>query len=206
MFWWGLLGRMNLADLLKSRGPRGPYDKDNKCTEFFAKILSSTERDFRHELRFVRYYIETSSRVISTITSRMNRVTFDAIVELLQQDPIFQSKGRKPQRPVAFQFACFLMRFGSMGADARSAAHKMGIGFGTVFLYCRRVSKALRRLGIRYASWGGVERRERTAENIERDSGFPNCIGLIDGSLVQLSAEPNNSGGSFYCRKGFPAV
>lgn len=136
----------------------------------------------------------------------MSRETFDSIVSLLEQDPIFKSKGRKPQRPVKFQFACFLMRFGTMGADARSAAHRMGIGFGTVFLYCRRVSKALRRLGIQYADWGGVERRRGTSESIEKDSGFPNCIGIIDGSLVQLSAEPNNSGGAFYSRKGFPAV
>ncbi|EIM92557.1 uncharacterized protein STEHIDRAFT_107036 [Stereum hirsutum FP-91666 SS1] len=136
----------------------------------------------------------------------MSRDTFEAIVRLLEADPIFQSKGRKPQRPVRMQLACFLMRYGTRGSDARGAAHRMGIGFGTVFLYCRRVAKALRRLGLDYAQWGGEDRRERTATNIEAMSGFPNCIGVVDGTLIRLTGAPQNTGGIFYCRKKFPAI
>lgn len=136
----------------------------------------------------------------------MSRDTFEAIVRLLEADPVFQSKGRKPQRPVRVQLACFLMRYGTRGSDARGAAHRMGIGFGTVFLYCRRVAKALRRLGLEHAQWGGEERRAQTAANIEAMSGFPDCIGVVDGTLIRLTGAPHNTGGIFYCRKKFPAV
>ncbi|KAH9098052.1 hypothetical protein LEN26_016762, partial [Aphanomyces euteiches] len=40
------------------------------------------------------------------------------------------------------------------------------------------------------------------AANFERNSGFPNAVGAIDGSLIQIKRFKDHEG--WYCRKGFP--
>jgi hypothetical protein len=82
----------------------------------------------------------------------------------------------------------------------------MGIGIGTVWLYSRRVTRALRELGLRLLAWGSSERHQETATFIEEQSGFPDCIGIIDGSLIRLAETPEESGETYFCRKKFPAV
>ncbi|KAF8154497.1 hypothetical protein B0H34DRAFT_716744 [Crassisporium funariophilum] len=34
-----------------SRGPRGPYDQIEKCTEYFTTALGWPDKEFRHEFR-----------------------------------------------------------------------------------------------------------------------------------------------------------
>ncbi|KAI0037464.1 hypothetical protein FA95DRAFT_1619051 [Auriscalpium vulgare] len=136
----------------------------------------------------------------------MGRTTFDKVVHVLESNPIFQSTGRKPQRPVRHQLGCFLMRYGRRGSDTLDAAEKMGIGLGTVFLYCRRVTRALREIGLLVVSWGDAARRQATADAVFAKSGLPDCIGMLDGSLIRLTEAPANSGALFYCRKKFPAI
>jgi hypothetical protein len=137
---------------------------------------------------------------------RVGRPTFDRLVHLLEQNPIFQSTGKRPQRQVRYQLACFLLRYGSRGADPLQAAHKLAIGFGTVFLYCRRVVRALRELGIQVVSWGDDERRRETSEYVMDVYGFPDCVGMLDGTLIRLTQMPDDNAFSFICRKKFPAV
>jgi hypothetical protein len=55
----------------------------------------------------------------------IGRVTIDGLVHVLEQHPVFQSTGRKPQRPVRYQLACFLLHYGTRGASAMQAAHKL---------------------------------------------------------------------------------
>jgi len=136
----------------------------------------------------------------------MGCITFERIVHILAQNPIFMPTGHCSQRPVRYQLACFLMHYGARGCDATGTAHKMGIGEGTVFLYCRRVTWALRQLGIELVSWGNQACRQVTAEVVERESGLPNCLGMLDGTLIRLTEAPKHSGAMFYCHKHFPAV
>ncbi|KAJ3981566.1 hypothetical protein F5890DRAFT_1534736 [Lentinula detonsa] len=63
-------------------------------------------------------------------------------LEILQQNTIFVSQGRKPQRHVRWQLACFLIRYGQLGSPVHDTMLKIGIGYGTVILYCRRVIRA----------------------------------------------------------------
>ncbi|KAF9224492.1 hypothetical protein BS17DRAFT_779897 [Gyrodon lividus] len=58
-----------------------PYNTWRKCTEFFKISLSWPDRDFCNEYR-------------------MGRTMFDCLVWLLEANQIFNSTGRKPQRPV----------------------------------------------------------------------------------------------------------
>lgn len=133
-------------------------------------------------------------------------MTFDQLVRKLEENPIFLSTGRKPQRPVRHQLAAFLFRFGKRGADVMATAKELAIGAGTVILYCRRVTRALRELGIEVVSWGDADRQKQTADWIEEHYGIPDCTGTVDGSLIRLAEMPHKFGIVYICRKKYPAV
>ncbi|KAF8836148.1 hypothetical protein BDN67DRAFT_911699, partial [Paxillus ammoniavirescens] len=136
----------------------------------------------------------------------VSRKTFDRLVCLLEPNLIFVSKGRKPQRPVWFQLASFLIRYGSRGADAHRTAKEMGLGLGTVYHYCHRVIRALRELSQQVLAWGDEERQEIVATYIMDHYGFSNCVGMLDGTLIRLTEMPCMMGPTYLCRKKFPAI
>ncbi len=131
----------------------------------------------------------------------VGRDTFDRLVALLAQNPIFDSTGRKPQRHVKYQLAAFLFRYGRLGTDSLDVAQKLGIGHGTVVLYCKRVVRALRELRTQCLPWPGEARRTQTADTIELKSGFPMCVGTCDGSLIRFCEEPIVDGHVYVSRK-----
>ncbi len=136
----------------------------------------------------------------------VGRRTFDRLVAYLQPCPIFHSSGWKPQRPVRFQLACYLLRYGALGGDPRTVAHKMGVSLGAVFLYCRRVTRAFRQLGYRrVVVWPNQARRAESKADFG-ENGFDECIGVVDGSLIRLTTIPKVQGALYFCRKRYPAV
>lgn len=181
---------------------RGPYDQIEKCTEYFEKSLQWPEREFRHEYR---YEIPVIVAIKHSFV-RMSRETFNKTVRLLEKNPIFTSTGRRPQRAVRYQLATFLMRYGQRGSGVMAVSKKMGIGYGTVFLYCWRVGRALRELGVEVIVWGDDARKTATATRFENLSGLRHCVGIIDGSLIRLAEIPDTWGVTYFCRKKFPAV
>lgn len=76
------------------------------------------------------------------------------------------------------------------GTDTLWVATMLSIGHGTVFLYCKRISKAIRRVQNRFAGWPTVERKEAISSKIEEASGFPKCPGSADGGLIRFTEEP----------------
>lgn len=81
----------------------------------------------------------------------------------------------------------------------------MGIGAGTVHLYCRRVTRALRELGLHVVVWGNDDAHAASKTHFG-DNGFDECIGIIDGSLIRLTSMPRQQGATYLCRKKYPAV
>ncbi|KAF8193489.1 hypothetical protein K438DRAFT_1483701, partial [Mycena galopus ATCC 62051] len=133
---------------------------------------------------------------------RIGRPTFDTVVKLLEKNTIFRSKGRKPQRPVYWQFSCFLIRYGQYGSPMADTMLKTGVGYGTVVLYCRRVIRAFRELRATYAAWFTEAEQRESMSTIEEKTGFPDSIGSGDGSLVQ-TVKPSTVGTAYLSRKGF---
>ena len=74
---------------------------------------------------------------------RMERQQFNKLVQVLQNDTVFQNKGNKPQAPVEFQLVIFLRRLGSKD-DILSICSRFGICEGTVILYVSHVMKAIK--------------------------------------------------------------
>lgn len=72
---------------------------------------------------------------------RMTAQSFWHLHDLICDDPIFISTGRRPQRSVKYQLATFLCQ---MGAEAGvKTAGVMSITEGSVFVYTRRVCRAI---------------------------------------------------------------
>jgi hypothetical protein len=126
---------------------------------------------------------------------------FDWVVGLLSHNPIFQSRGRRPQRHVKYQLGCFLVRYGALGSDTLGTAQKLSIGFGTVFLYCNRVRRALRELRPSFIGWPSPERKLAIKTHIKDVSGFSRCLGAGDGSLINFDEIPKDDGPHFMSRK-----
>jgi hypothetical protein len=138
----------------------------------------------------------------------MSRPTFNTIVEILEQNTIFQSTGRKLQWPVKYQLACFLFRYSRRGSDSTIPAQELSLGLGTVPLYCRCIMRVLRELGVKLLKWPDNEEQEGIAERIQMstEDHFPRCIGIGDGTLICLCEAPRKDGPVYYCRKKYPAV
>lgn len=98
------------------------------------------------------------------------------------------------------------MRYGARGSDVTGTAMQMGIGHGTVIIYCRRVTRAIRELQKQYVGWYSEERKVDVIDKIEAKSGFPNCLGSGDGSLIRFEEFPQEEGEAFMGRKHFLGV
>ncbi|KAG8731018.1 hypothetical protein FRC10_002108 [Ceratobasidium sp. 414] len=132
---------------------------------------------------------------------RMSKDTFWAIVEILKRNVIFESQGNKQQRPVHYQLAVFLLRYGVAGSHARHPMLLTSISEGTVTLYCRRVVRAIREHGLECVVWPTAERKEEIKRGFKKICGLDGIVGSLDGTLCGLESKPRTSGNSFISRK-----
>lgn len=93
-----------------------------------------------------------------------------------------------------------------MGAEtAIKTAGVMSIAEGTVYVYTKRVCRAIRHLRDQHLAWPGQERREFLSNEMAQQ-GFPGCIGIADGSYIRLLFKPKVNGYAYWCRKKYYAV
>lgn len=133
----------------------------------------------------------------------MDKGSFWSLHELIADDEIFVSTGRKPQRPVRYQLAAFLCRMGALG-NIRTAGF-CAISEGSVRDYCFRVVRAVRRLRPQFLAWPDEARRDSIAARFA-EQGFPGCIGSGDGTYFPLEDKPLDNGYAYWCHKKFYAV
>jgi hypothetical protein len=124
---------------------------------------------------------------------RMTKQSFVYVLNLIQDDPIFQ-KGRRgpPQRPVSYQLMTTLKALGSEGSGFSNPnlRHVFHTGRGTNSVYIRRVVVALRNKRAQFLKWPDQDDKDKIKKELEELSGLPNCVGVIDGTLFPLTFEP----------------
>jgi hypothetical protein len=128
---------LELADSMSGNGSRGPYNGIVCSKDYFPALLQQPDQRFRYVFRSVNMNLKFFFDYLKYLIFRLSRSTFDRLVALLANNPIFTSRGKHPQRHVKFQLAAFLMRYGRLGSSALSVAMELSIGEGTVFLYCK---------------------------------------------------------------------
>jgi len=196
------------AQSMSGSGSRGPYNGIARSKDYFPTLLQQPDQRFRYVFRSVNnkclHYLPVPD--LKDLVFRLSRSTFDRLVALLADNPIFISRGKRPQRHVKFQLAAFLMRYGRLGSSALAVAMELSIGEGTVFLYCNRVSRALRQLKSRFLGWPDPARKEVISTVIEQAAGFQKCLGSGDGCLIRFTQQPLQFGHMYKCRKQFFGV
>ena len=97
---------------------------------------------------------------------------------------------------VSVQMAVTFERLGCHGnaASVGRIARSLGIGNGTVTLYCNRVINALNSLTKDYIYWPRETERDQIASRIEAEYGVPDCVGYVDGTDVILNEKPHIDG------------
>ena len=133
----------------------------------------------------------------------MDRDAFWDLHQLIRNDPVFLSKGHRPQRSPLIQLATFMCYVG--GESGIKTAAFTAIAEGTVWLYTRRVTRAIRKLHDQFISWPGNGDHDQIS-TVMGFQGFPGCLGSCDGSYLRSASKPKENGYAYYCHKGFYAV
>jgi hypothetical protein len=84
-------------------------------------------------------------------------------------------------------------------------ANNLSISEGTVFLYMKRVTKAIRNCRDNYLRWPNAAEREVLKADMQ-ELYFPGCLGSVDGTLIRLDDKPLRSPYVYFSRKKFYAV
>ena len=158
---------------------RGKY---RKRTERFDSYLDPDHPDALSDREF-RFHF------------RLSRESFSQLVELIKDHGEFQrkssdSRGKDP-KPAAHQLLILMKYLGTEGNGASSIAigHFFGIGAGVVN-HCRNSAlMALLSLEDRTYRWPNSDERRCISARIKEDYLWPNCVGIIDGTLLPLAME-----------------
>ena len=139
---------------------------------------------------------------------RMSRRSFLLLKDELERTSVFDRRHRyKQPRPCFQQLLVYLYRVGRYGSSG--SCHEVslyfGIGSGTVRNYVLNVVTAIKELEPDVVRW--PNQREKEAMKVRLAStGFRHCIGIADGTLIQLTTRPKQFHECYYCRKSFYAL
>ncbi|EJD37064.1 hypothetical protein AURDEDRAFT_129708 [Auricularia subglabra TFB-10046 SS5] len=133
----------------------------------------------------------------------MSRKAFEHLLDIIQDNPVFKSKGQKPQTPTCIQLATFLAKYG--GDNSLQAATVAGVSEGSAYNFCERVITAVRNLRDQFVHWPDAEERE-SIKTAMADYGIPGCTGLVDGSLIRLVDKPIRNPYAYWTRKKFYGI
>ncbi|KAG2220162.1 hypothetical protein INT45_013860 [Circinella minor] len=135
--------------------------------------------------------------------ARMTYEAFYDLVDKIKNDQVFQNNSCMRQAPVREQLIVALYRFGMYGngASTRQVARHFGIRASTSDLYVNRVITALLRHRTDEVYWPTPAEKRNIKETIQSSSGFPNCIGCVDGTGIVLSHAPVDNEEDFFNRK-----
>ncbi|GAU92436.1 hypothetical protein RvY_04517 [Ramazzottius varieornatus] len=103
--------------------------------------------------------------------------------------------GKIPQADPRLQLMICAYRFESSGSSGfvRKIARRFGVSEGSVLFRTTRCTEALLSVEGSVVDWPDKEERTTIKARILRDSGFPDCIGMLDSTLVPLEYKPTKN-------------
>lgn len=179
-------------------GPRGEYAKDRTQAFLDELIEDSTDRFFKSWFRYVHNVYCLLAVYLYQKLCSVNRTSFYRLLELIRPDPVFVSRGRKPQTPVKYQLATYLIRYGAL--PGVKVATLMQMAEGTIYNHSSRVVRAFRNLRDLYISWPTAEERV-TLKETAQEMGFPGAVAVVDGSYLPLLEKPRQNSMAYRTRK-----
>ncbi|KYN22678.1 Putative nuclease HARBI1 [Trachymyrmex cornetzi] len=157
---------LNLYVALTLSKKRKKIDKRPRVEGFVERIIPGyTAKEFK-----------THFRLLPT--------TFDFILRLIGAN-LNSTKSVAGRKPIPAQNQ-LLMALWMIATPDRSVCTKFDLGKATAIRAMRRVTHALHKLAPRFIQWPQGRRAIEVMEAFERVSGFPNVIGAIDGTHIEI--------------------
>ena len=134
---------------------------------------------------------------------RMSRESFEKVLHKICHDPVFSNQSSIGQADVELQLTICAYRFGSSGSSASigKIARYFGVSEGFVTKSTDRCIQALLNQEKLEVAWPNNDERDDVKSRILNDSGFPDCIGMVDGTLIPLEFKPSNNGEDYWSHK-----
>jgi hypothetical protein len=139
---------------------------------------------------------------------RVSKQSFQELYGLIKDDPVFSARGGKTGRKQAhpaFQLAVLLKYLGTEGSGNSNPdlRNQFRIGRGTTKLWRDRARVAVRRLRNQALTWPDDSERAVISKRIFEQYDWPNCIGIMDGTLFPLAFEPQTEDAPDYHGRKF---
>ena len=179
------ISAQNLLLLVSSQRYLSPRNSVPKSKEFLQVVLPVLDESrWRQEIR-------------------MSKEAFKTLAQHLSQHKVFFNKAFLSQRPVELQLMVALYRLGGDGGSSSvgKISRRFGVSEGAVELYTRRSLAAILSLEQQLVKWPSEQEKMKTKKRIFDKSGFPNCVGFVDGTLIVLDKRPTLGGSDYYSHK-----
>ena len=136
---------------------------------------------------------------------RCSRPVLDKIVQKIETSDVFKRGARGPvQAPVKHQLMLLLHFLGKEGESNASQRNQFKVSYGASEKCQDRVVQSLIDIREEFIKWASDNEIKQIALWIEQDFLLPNCIGLMDGTLVPLGIAPSCSDAADYSGRKFP--
>ncbi|OWY97173.1 hypothetical protein PHMEG_00032363, partial [Phytophthora megakarya] len=184
-------------------------DEDDDMSYVATYLALASQRYIARRVRVerppyrVNYYLNRMPDSEFKLQFPMTRPFFLAVYRPIGGYREFQSVLGKQQRSsVELHVMGLLRTLWSLDGQGHSADYLSVGGHTPESLLAKRVVRAL----LAVKSEPEHQERREISEIIKVVSGFPNCIGLIDGTLFPLSQSPEDHGEDYFSRKSTYAI
>ncbi|KAE8962198.1 hypothetical protein PR003_g30528 [Phytophthora rubi] len=131
---------------------------------------------------------------------RMHQETFVILLGRLRDHPVFhRTPGKQEQAPAQLQLEVFL--YSLQPLTIHQVAQHFGIAEGSVCKYSSRAIEAILSLEDDFLSWPSASRKTNVQKYFEGMSGFPSCLGCVDGTTFKLLYAPSTNPECYFSRK-----
>ncbi|KAI9911877.1 hypothetical protein PsorP6_009292 [Peronosclerospora sorghi] len=166
------------------------------------QILAGTDEELRQAYELGDDIFELPPESFNQAV-RVLPETFEYILNLIKNDPVFINRSFCPQDAVSVQLSLALERLGmnGNGAAVKRIPRTAGVADGTVKLYTDRVISALVRLASEFVLWPQPEERREISRRIAQRSGIVGAVGIVDGTHINFAQRPAIDRKVFFSRK-----
>src|SRR5437016_1806075 len=118
------------------------------------------------------------------------------IVNIIKDHEVFSDK----QNPVELQLSITLFLLGRR-PTIWDVASKFGVSEGSVVKYTHRVIVAIQSLRSQYIIWPHGDYRKQVLRGFAQMQGFPDVIGVVDGTHINLFEAPSKLNKDVYINR-----
>jgi hypothetical protein len=128
---------------------------------------------------------------------RVSRATFGKVVDEIASTQCFEHNvERQTGTPICKMAVVALTRFGHYGNASCLAEYsdRFGVSATTLVNWTHRIVAALVELTQSWIVWPTAAERQQLCLANEEAFGIPNCVGIVDATMVNLTTAPHVQG------------